>query len=64
MGLFDGLFGGSSGEVENNGPTNPAEEFAAGQYLSEAFMTEEDPIPAEPPSWAENLPSPVDSDTK
>lgn len=54
--------GNKEGKVGNDyAPTrNSVERQASADHLSEAVSTGKDPIPKEPPSWAENLPSPKD----
>lgn len=52
MGLFDFFGGGCST------PKNEAEKEALIDYIADAVETGNNPIPSEPPSWAENLPDP------
>ncbi len=60
MGPFNSFFGVSSGEAKDGwtSANNPAEQQAMADHMSEQLNTGEDPIPPEPPDWAEDLPSP------
>lgn len=52
VGLFDFFGGGCST------PKNEAEKEAMVDYIADAVETGKDPVPKEPPSWAETLPNP------